>query len=240
LELPEDAVASFRGLRVLLSSGSALHPDERRQIRERLCPNFCEYYGSTEGGGVSVLTPRDQEIYSDSVGRTIFGVDVEIVDDEHRVLPAGEIGRLRYRGPAVATGFYGEAEPDPETFRDGWFYPGDLASVNQDGYVFLRGRRKDMIIRGGVNIYPNDVEAALLAHPAVAEAAVTGLPDPEFGEQVAAFIVVRAEVSDGELIAWCRARMAAYKTPARILRRPELPRNSGGKVLKAQLVASAT
>jgi acyl-CoA synthetase (AMP-forming)/AMP-acid ligase II len=237
LDLSEEEAAPLRRLRLLLSSGSALHPDERRRIRATLCANFCEYYASTEGGGVSLLTPDDQEIHGDSVGRPVFGVEVEIVDDDHRPLPVGEAGRLRYRGPAVATGFHGESESDPETFRDGWFYPGDLASVNADGYVFLRGRKKDMIIRGGVNIYPTDIEAALLSHPSVAEAAVVGLPDAEFGEQVAAFVVTRAAISDDELIRWCREKLAAYKAPKTIFQMLELPRNSSGKILKQQLAA---
>jgi acyl-CoA synthetase (AMP-forming)/AMP-acid ligase II len=236
---PEDA-APFKRLRLLLSSGSALHPDERRAIRARLCGNFCEYYASTEGGGVSLLTPEDQEVHGDSVGRPVFGVDVEVVDDADRVVAAGETGRLRYRGPAVAQGFYGEAERDPEAFRDGWFYPGDLACMNEDGFVFLRGRRKDMIIRGGINIYPTDIEAALLAHPAIAEAAVVGLPDGEFGEQVAAFVIVRKEVAEAELLDWCRQRLAPYKTPKSIVQLSELPRNSGGKILKQQLIEQST
>jgi acyl-CoA synthetase (AMP-forming)/AMP-acid ligase II len=224
---------------LLLSSGSALHADERRAIRSRLCENFFEYYASTEGGGVSLLTPDDQEMFGDSVGRPVFGVDVEVVDDAHRPLPAGETGRLRYRGPAVAKGFWGEAKQDPETFRDGWFYPGDLASLNGEGYVFLRGRAKDMIIRGGVNIYPVDIEAALLAHPAVAEAAVVGLPDKEFGEQVAAFVILREPAEDAALFEWCKARLAAYKRPKFLFRVDEMPRNGAGKILKQQLVAQA-
>ncbi len=236
LELaPEDA-APFARLRLLLSSGSALHAEERRAIRNRLCPQFFEYYASTEGGGVSLLTPQDQETRGDSVGRPVFGVEVEIVDDSHAPLPVGEIGRLRYRGPAVATSFYGESEDDRETFRDGWFYPGDLASLDEAGYVYLKGRRKDMIIRGGVNIYPTDVEFALAEHPSVAEAAVVGLPDREFGEQVAAFVVLKQATPADELMAWCRTRLAAYKVPKFVYAAPELPRNSSGKVLKLKLI----
>ena len=174
------------------------------------------------------------------MGRPVFGVEVEIVDDAHAPLPAGETGRLRYRGAAVATGFLRESEQDPETFRDGWFYPGDLASLDKAGYVYLKGRRKDVIIRGGVNIYPTDIESVLAGHPAVAEAAVVGVPDREFGEQVAAFVVVKQPTPADELIAWCRARIAAYKVPKSVYVVPELPRNSSGKVLKLKLIEWAT
>ncbi len=239
LELsPEDA-APFQKLRLLLSSGSALHSEERRAIQNRLCTQFFEYYASTEGGGISLLTPKDQETRGDSVGRPVFGVEIDIVDDAHRSLPTGEIGRLRYRGPAVATGFFREPQEESETFRDGWFYPGDLASVDAEGYVFLKGRQKDMIIRGGVNIYPTDVEFALTDHPAVAEAAVIGIADQGFGEQVAAFVVTRSEIEKADLLVWCRERLAAYKVPKFVYFLPSLPRNSSGKVLKAELAERA-
>jgi len=224
-------------LRTLLSSGSALHPDERRIIRERLCPNFYEYYASTEGGGVTLLTPEDQKRYDDSVGRPVFAVEVEIVDDEHRPLPCGEAGRLRYRGPAVATGFYNDPEGSAEAFHDGWFYPGDLATMNESGYVFLKGRRKDMIIRGGVNIYPTEIEAVLLGHDAVAEAAVVGWPAPDLGEEVAAFVLTNRAVEEVELIAVCRASLASYKVPRRIFFLDEMPKNSAGKIVKPALAA---
>jgi acyl-CoA synthetase (AMP-forming)/AMP-acid ligase II len=239
LELSPEAAEPLQNLRLLLSSGSALHAEERRAIRSRLCPQFFEYYASTEGGGVSLLTPDDQETRGKSVGRPVFGVDVEIVDDEHRVLPAGETGRLRYRGPGVARGFFRETEGDPETFREGWFYPGDVASLDDAGYVYLKGRRKDLIIRGGVNIYPEDIEFALAGHPAVVDAAVAGLPHREFGEQVAAFVVTREPVTQAALIDWCRARLAAYKVPQQVQFLSELPRNSSGKVLKTKLIDEA-
>jgi acyl-CoA synthetase (AMP-forming)/AMP-acid ligase II len=236
LELDDAALAPMRRLRLLLSSGAPLHADERRAIRQRVCPAFCEYYASTEGGGVSLLTPEDQRVHGDSVGRAVFGVEIEIVDEQHRRLPPGTTGILRYRGPGVANGYYRDPEASAEAFHDGWFYPGDLAECDARGFVFLRGRRKDMIIRGGVNIYPAEVEAILMAHPAVADAAVVGWPSREFGEEIAAFVRARGAVEAAELTAWCRTRLAAYKRPKEIFLVPDLPRNSAGKVLKAELV----
>ncbi len=234
-------LAPLRGLKSLISSGSALTGEERRQIRETICPNFVEYYASTEGGGVSVLTPEDQLHHGDSVGRPAFGVEVSLVDDAHRPVPAGTTGRIRYRSASVAEGFHGDAEASQEAFRDGWFYPGDLGALDEDGYLFLKGRSKDMIIRGGINIYPQEVEATLAGHPAVLEAAVVGWPSREFNEEVAAFVLRKSSgtsnVEAAELIALCREALAPYKVPREIFFVDELPRTSLGKVVKAELVA---
>lgn len=235
LALPDRTLVRLRSLRLLLSSGSSLGIEERREIRARLCPNFCEYYASTEGGGISLNTPADQERHPDSVGRPIFGVEVEIVGDDHRPLPHGEVGRLRYRGPGCATGFFLDPESSSEAFRDGWFYPGDLACVNEAGFIFLRGRAKDVIIRGGINIYAAEIEAVLMAHPGITDAAVVGLPSPELGEEVAAFVTTRAGLRDAEILEWCRARLAPYKVPALLRRAAEMPRNSAGKIRKTEL-----
>jgi len=237
LDLSDAEAAPLRAMRLLLSSGAPLHPEERREIRRRLCPNFCEYYASTEGGGVSLLRPEDMDVHDDSVGRPVFGVEVTIFDDAFRPLPVGEVGRLGYRGPGVATGFHEDPEATREVFRDGWFFPGDLASVNAAGYVFLKGRKKDMLIRGGINIYPVEVEAALQSHPAVVEAAVVGWPSRELGEEVAAFVVLRGAVTPEELRATCAGRLAPYKVPREIRVVDEMPKNAAGKIVKATLAA---
>ena len=184
-----------------------------------------------------MLSPDDQERRGESVGRPVFGVDVEIVDTSDRPLPPGQVGVLRYRGPGVATGYYKDPEASREAFRDGWFYPGDLAERDEEGFIFLRGRAKDMIIRGGINIYPAEIETTLMAHPDVAEAVVVGWPSREFGEEVAAFVRVRRPVEEEELLEWCKARLAPYKRPKQIFQREDFPRNSAGKVVKAELVS---
>jgi acyl-CoA synthetase (AMP-forming)/AMP-acid ligase II len=237
LELPAEQTAPMRRLGLLLSSGSPLDPAERHAIRERLCSNFIEYYASTEGGGISISNPETQALHDDSVGRPIFAVEVEVVDDNDDVLPPGRIGRLRYRGPAVATGYFADDDSAETAFKDGWFYPGDLAEINEQGYIFLCGRAKDMILRGGINIYPAEVEAILRGHPAVIEAAAVGRPSPTMGEEVAAFVTLRSPAEESQLIAWCRTNLAPYKVPREIFVIDELPKNSSGKVLKAELVA---
>ena len=239
MTLPDEKLAPLKGMRLLVSSGSALHPDERREIRKRVCPSFIEYYSSTEGGGVSFLTPEDADEFGDSVGRPVFGVEVQCVDESHRPLPPGEVGRIRYRGPAVAEGFWNDAEATRESFREGWWYPGDLGMMDPHGYLYLKGRAKDMIIRGGVNIYPAEIEAVLQAHPGVADVSVVGWPSREFNEEVAAFVILKkaGSVEPEELKSLCRDKLAPYKVPKQVFVVQEFPRNTLGKVIKSELSA---
>lgn len=231
--LAEAAAAAplFPGLRLLLSTGAVLHESERRNVMQNLCPFFVNYYGSTEGGGVSILTPDHGQEAAGSVGRVVFGTDVQIVDGDHEEVPAEETGRIRYRGPGVATEFF--REPESGAFRDGWFYPGDLGKFDRNGFLHLAGRDRETIDRGGVTVYPADVEAVLLAHPEVADAAVVGVPSAELGEEIAACVVGAASVD--ELMAHCRSGLAPYKVPRQILRVENLPRNALGKIRKADL-----
>ncbi len=237
LELPESQLAPMQRMGLLISSGSPLTPQERSSIKQRLCAGFSEYYASTEGGGVSLLMPQEQASHGSSVGRPVFGVEVEIVDDTDKPLAVGQVGKLRYRGPGVADGYFRDPEASLEAFRDGWFYPGDLAERDAQGYVYLRGRSKDMIIRGGVNIYPAEIEAVLMAHPDVIEAVVVAWPSREFGEEIAAFVKLRNAAAPEALVSFCQEKLARYKKPKRVFVESDFPRNSSGKVLKAQLVA---
>lgn len=223
----------FPGLRVLICSGSSLFGNEQLAVRERLTPNLYQYYASTEAGGVSILTPGDFEGREDSVGRPCFRVEVEVVDDEDRPVLRGKEGRLRYRSPASPEGYYlGE---NLDAFQGGYFYPGDLALIDADGYVYLRGRSKDIIIRGGVNIHPGDIEQVLQQVPGVVEAAVVAMPSVDHGEEIAAFVVTSRAITQADLIAACREHLAPYKTPKMIVFVDTLPRNGIGKVLKKQL-----
>lgn len=235
LELPDESLGALKNLRLLISSGAPLHPDERLAIERRICPGFIEYFASTEGGGISVMAPAERADRPHSVGRAAFRVDVEIVDADHRPLPAGEVGAVRYRGPGVADGFFRDDETSREAFIDGWFYPGDLGALDAEGYLTLMGRSKNVIIRGGVNIYPLEIERALESHPSVREAAVFALPDPELGEEVCAALVLREPVDEDAVRAYCRTCLAPYKVPSHIDIRDALPRNSGGKVLLDKL-----
>lgn len=236
LELPNAAPPLFPGVRLMISSGASLYPAERRKIMSELCPRFYNFYSSSEGGGISLLRPEHPDEASMSVGTAVFGAEVQIVDAQHRQVPPGEIGMIRYRGGAVADGYYRNPEESKTAFRDGWYYPGDLGKLDAKGFLYITGRAKDMIIRGGVNIYPAEIEQTLAVHPAVAEAAVVGWPSHGRGEEVAAFVVCRRKVGEAELILHCRGALAPYKIPKRIFVVDELPKSGLGKVLKADLV----
>lgn len=243
LTLDTEALAPFRGLRQLISSGAPLHLHEREAVRTRMTPNYYEYYASTEGGGVSILSPADQHEHPASVGRPLFRVEVELVDDDHKPLPSGQVGAVRYRGPGVAEGFFRDPENSATAFRDGWFYPGDLGEMDDEGFLSLRGRKKDVIIRGGVNIYPLEVEQVVTLMHEVADACVFPMPDAQFGEEVALVYVATpgADIDglDERIRAYCAASIAPYKTPTRIFRLDSFPRNSGGKVVRAAVVEAA-
>lgn len=233
-----DVLEAVRSLRFIISSGSALHPSERSDMLSRVNANVINFYASTEGGGATILYPYEQGPTAGSVGRAVLGAQLRVTDSEGKVLGAGEIGHIRQSAPWHPEGFHGNREETEKFFQDGWYLPGDLGYLDEAGYLFITGRSKDLIIRGGVNIYPNEIEAALVDHPAVADAAVIGRPSPELGETVAAFVVADGGRVDIAVLAkHCREFLAAYKIPEEFHFVSELPRNSGGKVIKSELVA---
>jgi acyl-CoA synthetase (AMP-forming)/AMP-acid ligase II len=238
VDMPKKAAPLLPGLRLLISSGSSLYPEERRKIIDEVSPHFFNFYSCTEGGGISLLRPEDPDHVSTSVGKIVFGSEVQIVDDQHHPVEVGTSGHIRYRGGTVADSFYRNEEESAKAFRDGWYYPGDLGRFDVAGYLYLTGRAKDMIIRGGVNIYPPEIEQTLMSHPAVAEAAVVGWPSKVRGEEVAAFVVRRAEVAGDALLEHCRQSLARYKVPKEIFFVDELPKSGMGKVLKLKLAES--
>jgi malonyl-CoA/methylmalonyl-CoA synthetase len=173
------------------------------------------------------------------VGLPLSGVEVRVVNPEtDQSLPNGEIGEVQLRGPNVFKGYWKQPQKTTESFTaDGWFRTGDLGFRERDGYLTLCGRSKDLIISGGLNIYPPEVERVLAEHPAVAVCAVIGCPDREWGERVTAVVVLNrgGSVSGEELISFCREQLAPYKSPKSIVFKEELPRNAMGKVQKAEL-----
>jgi fatty-acyl-CoA synthase len=235
-DLPGRDLSSLRGT---VFAGSMLPEPIRRGVTERICPSLYEYYGMQETGALVLSTPEDRQVRPDSVGRVIAHAEVRIVDDAGKRLAPGEIGEIIGRAPTGTTAYYQNPEKTAETFRDGWIHTGDLGSLDAQGYLFIRGRKKDMIVTGGQNVFAAEVEEALLDHPGVAECAVIGLPDPLWGERVSAVIVVApgASVEAADLTRHCRERLASFKTPRQfVLQAEPLPRTPTGKVQKFLLV----
>jgi long-chain acyl-CoA synthetase len=195
-------------------------------------------YGLTEAAPILTVEMMADERHWGSSGKAIPGVEVAILDPETDApLPPGDVGEICARGPNVMLGYHNMPEETAHTLRGGWLHTGDLGSLDEDGCVFVVDRLKDMIIRGGLNIYPHDVEEVLYAHPAVAEASVVGIQDAMYGEEVEAFVVkaIGAEATEDELLAYCRERLAKYKAPKAVTFMPQLPKNQVGKVLKREL-----
>lgn len=172
----------------------------------------------------------------DSIGLPMAVVEVRITDPVGGELPVGTVGELCLRGPNVILGYWNRSEATAETFVGGWLHTGDLARVDEEGFVFIVDRAKDMVIRGGENVYCAEVEAALFEHPAVEDAAVIGIPHDELGEEVGVVLRLSSPATDEELRAFLRERIAPFKVPVRFwVRETELPRNPGGKILKTRL-----
>lgn len=219
----------------LIVSGEPLYADEALDVLTTICPNLYSYYASSEGGGISVLPAKDFREHAATVGIPTFRTDVQIVDADDNVLGTNCIGRLRYRGPGVATRTVDSDGVEKDAGVDGWFYPGDLAERLPGGHIALRGRDKDVIIRGGVNIYPAEIESVLLMHPFVVEAAVIGTDDSNRGQVVTAFLAASKPLSTTDIDAWCRSRLAPYKIPQDFQFLESLPKSASGKVNKKAL-----
>jgi long-chain acyl-CoA synthetase len=228
-------------VRVAVSGGAAIPGPVLEEFERRFGAVVLEGYGLTETAATACFNRSVRERRVLSVGKPLWGVQVRVMSDDGRELPPGEdnVGELVIRGYNVMKGYHGAPEATARVMRDGWFHTGDLGYADEDGFLFIVDRKKDLIIRGGYNVYPSEVEEVLHAHPAVAEAAVVGVRDERLGEEVAAVIVPRAgrSVHEAELVGWCRERMAAYKYPRRVSIAEGLPKNAIGKVLKRELVA---
>ncbi len=170
-----------------------------------------------------------------SIGTPIWGVEMRLIDADWNT--ADDIGEIAIRGHNIMKGYYNRPEATAEVMRDGWFRTGDLARRDEDGYYFIVDRAKDMIIRGGFNVYPRELEEVLMTHPAVSLAAVVGVPHDSHGEEIKAYVIrtPEATVSEEELVAWCRENMAAYKYPRIVEFRDALPMTATGKILKREL-----
>jgi long-chain acyl-CoA synthetase len=210
-----------------------------RAFEQKYDVKILEGYGLSETSPVATFNTLAKERKPGSIGEPIYGCDVRIFDPDDRELPAPEVGELVIRGYNVMKGYYKRPEATREAFRNGWFHTGDLGRKDADGFLYIVDRKKDMIIRGGFNVYPREVEEVLYGHPAVAEAAVIGVPDPEYGEEVKAYVALKTPgaVSADEIRAYCKERLAASKYPRVIEVLAALPKGSTGKILRKELRA---
>jgi long-chain acyl-CoA synthetase len=196
-----------------------------------------EGYGLSETAPVVSFNQLERPSKPGTVGLPIFGVEIRCVDEHDVPQPPGTSGEVVVRGPNVMKGYYENPGATAEAKRGGWFRTGDIGQLDQDGYLTIVDRKKDMILRGGFNVYPREIEEVLMTHPAVALAAVVGVPDERLGEEVRAYVVCKPgrSVTDTELIGWAREQLASYKYPRSIEFRDALPMTATGKVLKREL-----
>lgn len=229
--------APFPALRYAISGGDSISEEHMLAFEKTFNFPIIEGYGLSEAYPVVSLNPLDGVRKIKSVGLPLSGVDVKIVDEEGRELAAGEVGELIVKGPNIMKGYYNRDEETRAALRDGWLYTGDLAHRDPEGYIFIAGRKKELIITAGYNVFPGEVEEALVSHQSVAEAAVIGIPHPLKGEVIKAFIIPEEgfEPDKNELFRYLKGRLSTYKIPELFEFKEELPRGASGKVLKRLL-----
>lgn len=240
VEVPEDErrKLDLSSLRIIVSTGSALPQSVEQAVAAEFGDVLYDLYGATEMGYVSVATPQDKRACPGTIGKPFPGVDVALLDDQRRPVPDGEVGELFARSALTIEGYYQNDEATQRSRHGEYFSVGDLAVREEGGYLRLVGRKTDMVISGGMNVYPAEIEAVLQTHPAVREAAVVGVPDEKWGERLVAFMTLRTDErapSDAELVKFAKKSLAGYKVPRQFVRVSSLPRNPTGKVLKQEL-----
>jgi fatty-acyl-CoA synthase len=221
----------------LVSCGSSMPPHTRRRVIAEITPRLWDYYGSTESNCMTVLAPADQLRKPDSVGRPFVNVDLRIAAADGSALPAGEVGEIWCANPSAMTAYLGQPEETAAAFSGPWYRTGDLGRLDEEGFLFIVGRSTEVVVRGGVNVHPAEIERVLLLHPAVLDCAVHGVPDPLWGQILQACVVLREgqALSLEEARQHCAQHLASYKRPQSLLVMREIPRNATGKVVKSAL-----
>lgn len=224
-------------LRAAVSGGAALPVQVLQDFKKRFGVEILEGYGMSEGSPVVTFNQLDIGTKPGSIGTNVWGVEVKLVDENGMEVAQGEKGELWYRGHNVMKGYYKRPEATAETITDGWLHSGDVAIQDEDGFYFIVDRTKDMIIRGGFNVYPREIEEVMIQHESVSLVAVIGIPDEKLGEEIKAYVVIQAEkkVTEEELIEFAKSKLAAYKYPRFIEFIDALPMSATGKILKKEL-----
>ncbi|GAC1392393.1 MAG: long-chain fatty acid--CoA ligase [Ktedonobacteraceae bacterium] len=238
LNHPDRKKYDLSSLRTCISGGAANPVEVLQAWKKEFGVTVLEGYGLSETSPTASFNVLFKPTKPGTVGLPIYGVEMRVVDASDQEVPMGEVGEIVIRGHNVMKGYYKRPEATAEAIRNGWFHSGDIGKMDEDGYFSIVDRKKDMIIRGGFNVYPREIEEVLYEHPAIAEVAVLGIPDAELGEEVKAFIYLKqgAKASEEDIRAFCKERVAAYKYPRTIqfIDTP-LPKNATGKILKREL-----
>ncbi len=227
-------------LRVAAAGGSALPVEVHKEFERRFGVTILEGYGLSETSPVASFAPRGEEVRVGSIGTPIPGVEMKLINEDWSEVPSGDdqVGEIAIKGPNIMKGYYGRPDATAEAIRDDWFRSGDLARRDDDGFYYIVDRSKDMIIRGGYNVYPREVEEVLMTHPAVSLAAVIGVPHESHGEEVKAVVIKEKDhddVTEDDLVAWSKEEMAGHKYPRIVQFVDELPMTATGKILKREL-----
>ncbi len=224
-------------IRCLAITGGKVHPTVLEALKKNITPNIYRTYASTDSGQMAISKPGDMDEKPLSAGRPVWCVELRIVDEAEKPVPVKEVGEVICKSPLATQGYYKNPEATRLSFRDGWFYTGDLGYFDEEGYLYIVGRKKDMIKSGGISIYPLEIEGVLYSHPEVLEAAVIGVPDKEWGEAVKAVVVLREESKSRseDIVRFCRERLAAYKVPKSVDIVSAIPHTGLGKVAKEKL-----
>ncbi|HEY3258667.1 MAG TPA: long-chain fatty acid--CoA ligase [Pseudonocardiaceae bacterium] len=230
-----DAIAA--NLRMAVSGGAALPVDTLEQVGTVFGVKIREGYGLSETSPVATFNHPGTPAKPGSIGQPVWGIEVKLIDNHWREVPDGAIGEIAIRGHNIMSGYLGRPDATAEAIKDGWFRTGDIGRRDADGYYFIVDRAKDMIVRGGFNVYPRELEEVITTHPAVSLVAVVGVPHDSHGEEVKAYVIRQpgAELTEDELIAWCKQNMAGYKYPRLVEFRDTLPMTATGKILKREL-----
>jgi long-chain acyl-CoA synthetase len=235
--LHADADYDISSLRVAASGGSSLPTEVFRAFEEKFNVPILEGYGLSETSPIACFNHLDQERIPGSVGQPIQGVEVKLVDLEGNQVPVGEEGEIIVRGHNVMKGYLGRPEVTESVLKNGWFHTGDVGRFDEAGNLYIVDRIKDLIIRGGFNVYPREIEEVFMTHPAVAMVAVIGIPHQEYGEEIKAYVVLKPDqdIEAADLQAWGREHLAAFKYPRFVEIRDQLPMSATGKILKREL-----
>jgi long-chain acyl-CoA synthetase len=241
LGYPNVSKYNLHSIKGCFSGAAPLPVEVIQEFESKTGSQICEGYGLSETSPVATLNPFGGKTKWGSIGVPIPDTDIRIVDliDGSKEMAVGEPGEIVIRGPQVASGYFQMADETAHAFRDGWLFTGDIGKVDEDGYFYIVDRKKDMIIAGGFNIYPREIDEVLFAHPKIAEACAVGIPDSYRGETVKAFVVVRAgeTMTAEEVIQHCTKKLARYKVPTSVEFMDALPKSGVGKVLRKELRA---